>query len=374
MSITIINRDLGEHAGAIGVGLTDFATNMALAENVQIITSSNSLDLVKLSQNNKIQLSHVKSMTSSNSNIFMRLLETFYFSIFVILDLCKTKPKIVYVTSNPPIIIPFLVYIFCSFYKAKYIYHVQDIHPEATNIILKLPRLVIRFFKYIDTLTLKNADVVITLNQDMKNTLLARAPAIRITLLDNPAVKLKLEETRLCKINGAIFCGNAGRLQHMEVLLDAIDTFLTEDTGDFVFAFVGRGIYSERLAQMAKKHTRFKYYGYVSATEALRITSIYKWALLPIVGEVLKYANPSKLPTYIAAECQVISIVSKASSLANIIKTHNLGFNLEPTMDDLIEGFRKLSQCEINFNGYHEFKISSASDFGTRLTTIANSI
>ena len=224
MSITIINRDLGEHAGAIGVGLTDFATNMALAGNVQIITSSNSSDLVKLSQNSKIRLSHVKSLTSSSSNIFMRLLEIFYFSMFVILNLWKTKPKIIYVTSNPPIIIPFLVYIFCSLYKIKYIYHVQDIHPEATNIILKLPQLIIKFVKYVDTLTLKNADIVITLNQDMKNTLLERTPSIRVILLDNPALKLNLQESRLCKINGAIFCGNAGRLQNMEVLLNAIDT------------------------------------------------------------------------------------------------------------------------------------------------------
>ena len=374
MSITIINRDFGEHAGAIGVGLTEFATNMALAGNVQIITASNSSDLVELSQNSKIRLSRVKSLTSSSSNIFMRLLEIFYFSMFVILNLWKTKPKIIYVTSNPPIIIPFLVYIFCSLYKIKYIYHVQDIHPEASNIILKLPQLIMKFVKYVDTLTLKNADIVITLNQDMKNTLLERTPSIRVILLDNPALKLNLQESRLCKINGAIFCGNAGRLQNMEVLLNAIDIFLTEDTGDFVFAFVGRGIFSERLVLMAKKHSRFKYYGYVSAAEALRITSLYKWALLPIVGEVLKYANPSKLPTYIAAECQVISITSKTSNLANVIKSNNLGLNLEPAMNDIIEGFRTLSQCQVNFHGYQEFKISSASDFGSRLTTIANSI
>ena len=160
----------------------------------------------------------------------------------------------------------------------------------------------------------------------------------------------------------------------MEILLDAIDIFLTEDTSDFVFAFVGHGIFSERLTLMAKKHTRFKYYGYVSAAEALRITSLYKWALLPIVGEVLKYANPSKLPTYIAAECQVISITSKTSNLANFIKSHNLGFNIEPSMNNIIEGFRNLLECEINFHGCQEFKISSASDFGSRLTTIANSI
>ena len=112
----------------------------------------------------------------------------------------------------------------------------------------------------------------------------------------------------------------------------------------------------------------------MSAAEALRITSLYKWALLPIVGEVLKYANPSKLPTYIAAECQVISITSKTSNLANVIKSNNLGLNLEPAMNDIIEGFRTLSQCQVNFHGYQEFKISSASDFGSRLTTIANSI
>lgn len=373
MSIAIINRDFGEHAGAIGLGLSRFAIDQALASSVNVITSSNSRDVLALGEKANIRLFLAKSLTSSGSGIAMRLFEVIYFSLFVVVSLIKSRPKLVYVTSNPPVIIPFFVFIFCYLTKSKYIYHVQDIHPEASSLVFKLPKILVYLIKSVDTLTLKNSELIITLSNDMKATLLKREKALNVMLLQNPAIVNK-NDMNLPKTNGAIFCGNAGRLQNMDILLEAIEIFLKKDSSDFIFGFVGGGVFASQLVLLSEKYSRFKYYGYVSAEEALAISSGYKWALLPICGEVLQYAYPSKIPTYISAGCQIISITSGDTELAREIHSNDLGFNVEANAGDVVASFESLPAYGAGFSGFEGYAFLKTDEFGNTLSNIASSI
>jgi len=373
MSIAIINRDFGEHAGAIGLGLNRFAEEQALVSSVNVITSSTSRDVLLLGKSSNIKLFLAKSLTSSSSGIFMRLFEVVYFSVFVLISLIKSRPRIIYVTSNPPVIIPFCVFIFCRFSGSKYIYHVQDIHPEASALVLNIPKIIVHFIKSIDTITLKNSELVITLSTDMKDTLLKRERGLNIRLLQNPAI-LKNKTIGVVKKNGAIFCGNAGRLQNIDILLKAIEICLEKNNSDFIFAFVGRGVFSKNLFLMSERYENFIYYGYVSAQDALNITSEYKWALLPIRSEVLHYAYPSKIPTYISAGCKLISITSNNTELAREIHTNNLGFNVEPYVKNIVASFESLSDFETSFVGAEKYSFLKIDEFGSLLSNIVNSI
>ncbi len=374
MSIAIINKDFGEHAGPIGHGLNRFAIDQALTSSVSVITSSSSRDVLALGKKDNVKLFLAKSLTSSGSSIAMRLFEVLYFSFFVMVSLIKSRPKLVYVTSNPPVLIPFFVYIFCYFKKkSKYIYHVQDIHPEASSIVFKMPKIFNYLIRSIDTLTLKNAEVVITLSKDMKATLLKREKGLSIRLLQNPAIVNKTNMT-LPKKNGAIFCGNAGRLQNIDILLDAIEIFLDKDNSDFIFGFVGRGVFSSRLSLLSEKYKRFKYYGYVSAEEALAISTEYKWALLPIRVEVLQYAYPSKIPTYISAGCQIISITSGDTELAREIHSNDLGFNVEANVGDIVAAFESLPAYGEGFSGFERYAFLNIDEFGTALSNMVKFI
>jgi len=373
MSIAIINRDFGDHAGAIGLGLNRFAIDQALASSVSVITSSSSRDVLALGEKDNVKLFLAKSLTSSGSSIAMRLSEVVYFSFFVVVSLMKSRPKLVYVTSNPPVIIPFFVCIFCYLTKAKYIYHVQDIHPEVSALVFKIPKFLLYFIKSIDTFALKHSALVITLSKDMKATLLAREKNIKIKLLQNPAI-INNSNMSVPKKNGAIFCGNAGRLQNVDFLLEAIEIFLKEDNSDFVFGFVGNGVFASQLVLMAEKYSRFKYYGYVSAEEALAISAGYKWALLPIRGEVLQYAYPSKIPTYISAGCQIISITSGDTELAREIHSNDLGFNVEANVGDIVAAFESLPAYGAGFSGFEGYAFLKTDEFGNTLSNIAKSI
>ena len=176
------------------------------------------------------------------------------------------------------------------------------------------------------------------------------------------------------KKNGAIFCGNAGRLQNIDFLLEAIEIFLKEDNSDFVFGFVGEWRVCKSSGLDGKKYSRFKYYGYVSAEEALAISAGYKWALLPIRGEVLQYAYPSKIPTYISAGCQIISITSGDTALVREIQSKALGFNVETNVVEIVAAFHSLPAYSIDFSGVEKYEFLNTDEFGITLSNLANSI
>ena len=59
----------------------------------------------------------------------------------------KTRPKNIYVSTDPPLVVPFVVSVFSKIMNIKYTYHLQDIHPEATNTIKKLNVYLFKFLK-----------------------------------------------------------------------------------------------------------------------------------------------------------------------------------------------------------------------------------
>ena len=47
--------------------------------------------------------------------------------------------------DRPPVLVPFIVMLIQQGFGARYIYHLQDIHPEATNVVLPVRPIVFRF-------------------------------------------------------------------------------------------------------------------------------------------------------------------------------------------------------------------------------------
>jgi len=80
----------------------------------------------------------------------------------------------VYVASDPPVLVPFVVAIYCRLFDAQYVYHLQDIHPEAANIVVPLNGLVMKLLLAIDNYILRHAKALVTLSEDMKSHLLVR--------------------------------------------------------------------------------------------------------------------------------------------------------------------------------------------------------
>ncbi|MET0107029.1 MAG: hypothetical protein ABW072_18100 [Sedimenticola sp.] len=344
MSYLIVSRHFWPNAAAIGDGLMCLARMLSKNDKVSVVTMSrqnlNELDSKESRTDSRISFHTARPLTTSSSSIFFRIIELVYFATWLLVSLLRSNPSVVYVATNPPLLVPFVVAVYCKIFRKKYVYHVQDIHPEAASLLVKIPRFVFTGLRSIDTWVLNGSCNVITLTEDMKVTLQNRGVnKIGITLMDNPSAisSVQLQE----KVQGVVFCGNAGRLQLMDIVLDAIEQYL-QAHGQLQFCFVGGGIYKGRLLDLSERYHNFSYEGYVDGDTALNITSGYRWGLLPIMPEVLSFAYPSKIPAYISAGCEIISLTDPQTSLAKWIESSGCGKNVEPSVDALIALFRDL--------------------------------
>ena len=220
--LAIVNRSFWPQGQVIGEGLLQFAETVAKKHSVCVITQEeeNLSELLATQGRRKnITVRACKSYTTSSSGILKRISEALLFMLWTFISLVRARPANVYVSTNPPVVVPFIVAIYCRLFKADYIYHLQDIHPEAANIIVPLNKVFFRLLKQIDNYTLRNAKAIVTLSEDMKEFIQNRSvTSSPIYLLDNPSYdmpSLPMEERSL----DLVFCGNAGRLQRIPLLI-----------------------------------------------------------------------------------------------------------------------------------------------------------
>ena len=259
--------------------------------------------------------------------------------INVFILLLRIRPNRVYIATDPPIVVPFIVMLYCKLFNADYIYHIQDIHPEATNVVFPMNKLVYKFFLKIDQITTRNAKSIVTINETMSEYIKNRSNTkSSIFKVDNPAISFDHIDLSKVKKSGFSFCGNAGRLQRIPLLLESIDKYF-EQGGKLEFTFAGGGIYSDDLKIFATKHTKFKYLGVLSSDEAAKINAKYTWALLPIDDEVTKYAFPSKTSSYVLSNAKILAICGENTSVGNWLNKYSLGVISKPNVRELVQIF-----------------------------------
>lgn len=369
----IICRDFWPHAGAIGEGLLRAAELEARDDKKTLILtmSADRLDALyseRRCDSDEISFLQSKPLTTSNSAILLRILECFIFALWVFFKLVFRRPNNVYVTSNPPILVPLTVSVYANLFKKTFIYHIQDIHPEAGSLFAKFPKWVVELLIKVDNYVLNSATALLTITDEMRDSIVRRGVACsKVELIDNPALITKVTTRK--KISGFVFCGNAGRLQILDILLPAIEAYLKAG-GALHFCFVGSGVYWSELERLDCSYDLFQYRGYVAPELAQEITGKFEWALLPIDSRVLKYAFPSKTPTYVSAGCKILSISSSGSPLANMIELGGFGLNVEPNVHSITNVFHRIERGEISFAQQPSRAFPSVDDFAINIQRI----
>ena len=368
--IAIVSRSFWPENPAIGEALLLLSESLTNHSQPIVITQveKSFYDKLKaLGRGNQVRFSTLPSFTNSSSSMILRIFELLSFTIFVFISLCWYRPNKVYVATNPPIFTPLAVRWYCGLFDKEYVYHLQDIHPEATHVTTRNANWFTRFLLKVDVKTTERATAVITLTEQMKSYITQRItkPCL-ITLLDNPSVQGQKKSTiiELERVKGFVYCGNAGRLQRIPLLVKAIEEYITLG-GQLPFVFAGGGICSSAIEELAAQFNQVSYLGIVPAEEASRLLSGYSFGLLPIEDEVTKYAFPSKSSSYVFSGCQVVAICGENTSVADWVRLNDLGFVSQPNVESVVELFFRLEK-----NHLSELKVTE--DFLARLTPQAH--
>lgn len=346
--VAIVSRSFWPESPAIGEALlllseslSQYAQPVVIAQVAKDFTQK----LQAAQRGQGVKFSTLPSLTNSSSHMLLRITELLLFTVFVFFSLCWHRPDTVYVATNPPMFTPLAVRWYCKLFNRKYVYHLQDIHPEATQVVTGKRNWVTRILQKIDIQTTLQAARIITLTEQMQAYITKRTgQAVPTVLLDNPSVQGAQSDTAAPeRTKGFVYCGNAGRLQRIPLLLAAIERYLNEG-GQLPFVFAGGGVYRSAVEQLASKFTQVSYLGVLPGDQAAELLRKYSFGLMPIDDEVTNYAFPSKSSSYVFSGCQVIAICGADTSVAQWVNDNQLGFVAEPEIDAVVQLFHALEQ------------------------------
>lgn len=351
LDLAIINRSFWPVYPVIGEALMRFAEQQSLSKNVGVILQDHAGIKEHLTREKRgldVHFYPCHALSVSGSSILRRVADAVYFMLWVFFILLLRRPKKVYVSTDPPVLVPFIVMIYCKLFRAQFIYHLQDIHPEAANVVMPVQPMLFRLLKSMDSLTMRNADSLITITDQMAEQIKERSSTrVPIKTLVNPSVSFEHVTAPDVKKVGFTFCGNAGRLQRIPLIIQAIDQYC-QAGGRLPFVFAGAGVYADALKNLADKYVNVTYKGLVSASEAAQLSADYEWALLPIEDDVTKFAFPSKSSSYILAGAKIVAVCGCNTSVAKWVTTNAVGVVIEPCVDSLCQFFFAIERGEFS--------------------------
>lgn len=355
--LIIINRGFWPVYPVLGEGLLRLAEVLASSKKVGVIFQGKKKfkNYLKIANRGEgVSFFRTWAGSDSSSNILIRILDSVFFMFNVIIYLIFTRPKNIYISTDPPILIPFIVALYSKYFNSKFIYHIQDIHPEASNVVLKLNSLLFNLVKKIDIYSMKRADIIITLTSEMKSEIIQRSnTSTKILLIQNPSVPFKSNPQNKKKIKGFSFTGNLGRLQMVPFIVDSIKSYLKQG-GNLEFSFAGGGIFSKYVCESSKLYPKIKYEGIVSANEAAQLSSKYEWALLPIEDKITRYAFPSKTSSYVLSGSKILAICGHNTNVSKWVEFHKLGLTVKPNTEEIVEILFKIEKGLLDVSNFND--------------------
>ena len=347
----IINRSFWPVYPVIGEALLRYAESQTVTQVVGVILQDHAdirKSLEALNRGQGVYFYPCPAISTSGSSILRRILDAVFFMFWVLGILLLQRPQKVYVSTDPPVIVPFVVFMYCKLFRAKYIYHLQDIHPEATNVVVKVKPFVFKLLQALDAVTMRHAYMLIALTAEMaeeiRNRSGSRAP---MRIIPNPSIDFHDAQAGITKQAGFSFCGNAGRLQRIPLLIEAISNYAAQG-GTLPFVFAGGGVYAQALEKLAQTCDLVAYVGQVSSSKAAEINARFTWALLPIEDEVTRYAFPSKSSSYVHSGAYIAAICGEQTSVSQWVSTNHLGLTIQPAVQPLVNFFFAVENSTIN--------------------------
>lgn len=351
LDLAIINRSFWPVYPVIGEALMRFAEQQAKTQKVGVILQDHAdirAQLLKHQRGEQVNFYPAHAFSVSGSSILRRVMDAVFFMLWVFLILLLKRPKKVYVSTDPPVLVPFIVMLYCVIFRSQYIYQLQDIHPEAANVVFPVAPLLYRLLRWMDSVTMRQASLLLPITDEMAEEICLRSSTKSpISLLLMPSVSFVDVDVNVDKKNGFSFCGNAGRLQRIPLLIKAIENYCQQG-GMLPFIFAGGGVYASDLERLAQQYRNVTYKGLLSASDAAQISAEYTWALLPIEDEVTRYAFPSKSSSYVFSGALIAAVCGNETSVAKWVVDNRLGVVIMPEIEVLIKFFFDVERGRFN--------------------------
>lgn len=285
----------------------------------------------------------------------------FPFIIFFFL-LLKRRYDIITVATTPPVLLAFVVACISKVKNTLLVYHFMDIHPEIGRLSGEFNnKYIYSLLSKMDLFSCKVASKIIVLSNDMKNALLVRDKSLekKIEIINNydlGCYENKTETYFKTKKKRIVYAGNIGRFQGLELFLTALKTI--KQRNEFELIFVGEGNALESLKEKANEYENVSFIPHVSISEVRQIISDADMGIVSLEKEIIKYAYPSKVMTYLSEGTPILVVADKGTEIENFVKDNNIGIFIESEdTSKLIETYQNFINDKIVFDKEHIKKV-----------------
>jgi len=239
--------------------------------------------------------------------------------------------------THPPVLMGMTLRLIRRLTGIPFVLHCQDIHPESAVIANQLQNgRFARWLLRVDTNSCAAAERVVTLSEDMHQTLRRRKgyAADNVAVINNfpldiyePAIRLPErfaeDATRPFRV---FFAGNIGFFQDLTRLVEAAHRLRAES--DIHFIFMGAGTELPTLRQLSADliNKTIFFESFEPVEVAFACMQHADLGVVSLREGVCQVAYPSKTMTYLAAGCPLLLLTERDSRLAEDIVCHDFGY------------------------------------------------
>ncbi|PWW45225.1 MULTISPECIES: glycosyltransferase family 4 protein [Paenibacillus] len=302
-----------------------------------------------LDQLEQIQIIKISLPDVNKENKLSRLKYISAYFVWATVALLKQKNvDLIYTISQPPVLGGVIGTIGKLLKRTKHIYNIQDFNPEQAEAVgYSKKKWIANAARWVDTLSCKLADHVVTVGEDMRETLERRFNNRKVTdnsvihnwtdeqeivplSKDHPKVSDFLREHHLEGKFVIMYSGNLGLYYDLENLIKMTGRFA--GYRDLAFVFIGEGAVKRQMQDYVEQHGISQvYFLPFQAKENLKYSLNAADVHLVVNQKGIKGVSvPSKIYGVMAAGKPVLGVLEQGSEGYRIISESMCGRLIEP--------------------------------------------
>lgn len=319
-------RSIGDKLASEGHDVYVFATKPSYRAGTAVAPAREQLGALNVRRSWVFQ--------ENRNSPLLRVLNVVLYCVALFVQVLRLRPDVVTVSTFPPVVAAWTASLAASLVGARFIYHIQDIHPEVSyysggHLGRAIPA---RILRGLDNQTLRRASTIVTLSPDMQKTLKARnLGPLPIQIINNLSLDVLGEAEAppadLIKkpgIRRVIFAGNLGRFQNLLLLAEGIATKF-EANPDLELFFLGEGVALKELKTRWGDHPQVRFGPFLPFPQARNLIADADVGLASLAPDIYRVAYPSKILTYQGLGLRVLALVEPNSHMARDLENASQG-------------------------------------------------
>ena len=331
MKVLLTHRYFVPDSSPYGVILRRIALDLAAGgHEVEVFTSLPSYGrgqskAPRREQIGDVAVRRVWVLSEASRNPFVRVVNVLIYCISLFFYTLRARADVVSAGTFPPVLAAWSASLAARLSGARFIYHIQDIHPELSQFSGgRLGReMPCRLLRWLDNQNLRRAESIVTLSEDMAETLRARGLGpLAIAVINNPALETDGQTIapppELVKQAGTIrviFAGNLGRFQNLPLLAEGVAQCFDAHP-ELELMFLGDGVALPDLKARWGAHPQVRFAPFLPFAQARGLIAEADVGLVSLSPNIYKVAYPSKIGTYHELGLKILALVEPESQLA----------------------------------------------------------